>query len=49
MKVYITVLTGKNARILDAYLDEDEAQKQAWLYSVAFHEWVTVIEKEVIK
>ena len=49
MKVYITVLTGKNARILDVYTDEDEATKQAWIYSVAYHEWVTVIEKDLIK
>ena len=49
MKVYITVETGKNARILNVYADKKEAEMSAYLYSVAFATWVNVIEKEIIK
>lgn len=46
MKVYITVETGKNAKILNVYQDEDEATKYAYIYSLAYGVWVNVIEKE---
>jgi hypothetical protein len=49
MKVYITVETGKNPRILNVYVSENEAIKQARIYSVAFRVWVNVVEKEVVK
>lgn len=49
MKVYITVETGKNARILSVYADENEATKQAHDYAVAHNVWVNVIKKEVMK
>ena len=47
MKVYITVETGKNARILSVYRDKEEAAKQAYIHALAFGVWVNVIEKEV--
>ena len=49
MKVYIVILTGKNARILGTYADEKEAIKQAQIYSIAYAEWCNVIEQEVLK
>ena len=49
MKVYITVETGKHARILNVYRDENEALKQAQIHSLAFGVWVNVIEKEIVK
>lgn len=49
MKVYITVLTGKNAQILNVFRDENEACAYAKTQSIIRKEWVTVIEKEVTK
>lgn len=47
MKVYIVVVSGKNPRIYGVYMNEQEAENEAYLLSKTNGEWCNVVEKEV--